>query len=114
MNYYQASQLQKGGWHFTCTNNGKTWPVGYCAQHGGHATKEEAEECYRQYLLDNHIRLRSFELEGGQEYCAVCGKLTNLVAEVATVTQYVLCEEHQTKENVAKLLPHISGITSSY
>lgn len=114
MNYYQASQLQKGGWHYTCTNDGKTWPVGYCAQHSGHASKEEAQDCYRMYLLDNYLQLRSMEIEGSQEPCRICGKMTNLVAEIATVTQYVLCEDHQTEEDVAKLFSSVGSIMSSY
>lgn len=32
MNYYDARPLLDGeGWHYTCRNDGRVWPVGYCS-----------------------------------------------------------------------------------
>lgn len=64
MNYYQALELKnedgtgKGYFHFTCTNDDRTWPVGYCQENKHnpekchHATPEEASDCYRKYCRE--------------------------------------------------------------
>jgi hypothetical protein len=144
MNYYAARQRQDGRWDYTCMNDGRIWPVGYCmpykewwidlkekmgyetrpeeiaryqahqAQYhaDGHATAEEACECYRQYLLDHKVQLnRSWD--GGQFRCQVCGEWTQLFAEVDHQT-FNLCEKHNTQEQVGLLFGPIGEICSSY
>lgn len=92
MNYYAARErLSDGRFDFTCRNDDKTWPVGYCHEYrqwsasdfnfmseeaaareaeklnqkyepvreafhsDGHATAEEAQACYRRFLLDTRL-----------------------------------------------------------
>lgn len=70
MNYYQARKRESDGrWDFTCRNDDRIWPVGYCHEYrpftgnerwmvGGaeHAAKENAkEEPFRsKYHVDGH------------------------------------------------------------
>lgn len=72
----------------------------------GHATREEAEECYKHYLLDQHLRLMPDEPENANQQfrCKVCKKFTACHASVGAYQIFDLCPEHQTREEVAKLL----------
>lgn len=113
MNYYQARQrLSDKTWHFTCMNDGQIWAVGDCRNHAGHATKEEAEECYRKYLLNNKLHLDR-KREDTKQKCVVCGEWTQSYAEV-DMEQWPLCDSHRTKEHVDKLLKPKTEIISSY
>jgi len=119
VNYYAARQRQDNGkWDFTCMNDGRGRPVGYCAEAGGshHDTEEEAQACYRKYLLDTRVRYRSHkEGEAGTyEKCKVCGKLTNGYAEVGHLSIYFLCQEHQTREALEEVYGEVGEIWSSW
>lgn len=72
----------------------------------GHTTKEEACECYKQYLLDTKLRLMPTEPENAHQQfkCKACGKWTACHASVGPYRQFDLCPEHQTREEVEKLL----------
>lgn len=71
----------------------------------GHATKEEAEECYARYLLDTSLRLQTTEPDDAehQEKCEICGAWTTCFARVGAYRAFVLCPAHQTKEAVRSL-----------
>ena len=72
---------------------------------GGHATKEEAEECYKQYTLDFMIRisedkenarqLNRCEHEGCKEY-------TSGAVWIGAYDVINLCKEHRTREVIAE------------
>lgn len=63
MNYYAPRQLKNpatgqptGLWHYTCLNDGRVWPIGYCAgKHNRppchHTTELQASQCYRTYII---------------------------------------------------------------
>lgn len=144
MNYYQARQrISDKRWDFTCMNDRRVWPVGYCAdwteytdadyerlpglerevketllphrdKFHGHG-HETAEEACRCY--------RQFLLDTRvrldlthpeyQRKCAKCGAWTNAAAEVDHEI-FDLCDEHRTREVLEELFPNISSITSSY
>jgi hypothetical protein len=86
MNYYAARQREDDKkWDYTCMNDGRTWPIGYCSRfreaklmtEGGyfhtqqsadrhnsfkekygphhHEIKDQAIACYKDYLLDNDL-----------------------------------------------------------
>ena len=143
MNYYAARQKEGGRWDYTCMNDGRIWPIGYCMPYkewwidlkekigyetrpediakyqshqsqyhaDGHATAEEACECYRRYVLDHKVRLnRSWD--GGQFRCQVCGEWTQLYADIDH-RAINLCEKHNTQEQVELLFEEIGEIWSS-
>lgn len=98
MRHLVARQLKSGGWHYTSDG----MPVGYCADHGGHETQEDAELCYKAYLLDNELLLNR-KISNQMLRCRVCKKYTDGYARVGEYHMYVLCEEHMTREHVANL-----------
>lgn len=136
MNYYEAKQRVKDRqWDYT--RNGVA--VGYCREYqeidpkvipiseaqqeeyratahkhhtDGHATELEARECYREYLLDHNLSLNR-TMAGQQMKCKVCGAWTQKFAEI-NVQMIVLCEEHNNREEVAKLFEAPSVIWSSW
>ena len=137
MNYYTARQRTDGRWDFTC--NGHPW--GYCRLYeefkkgsvfsdgeverynlrygkfkekyhtDGHATKEEAGECYKQYLLDH--KYRGGEDSGTQRKCEVCKAWTSRFIEVDCHI-WMLCDEHQNRAEVEKLMEAPDTIWSSW
>lgn len=118
MNYYQPRELLKDGkptglWHYTCRNDDRVWPVGYCAQDcPGHATPEEAREHYRQYLLDN-ARYDGY-LRDEQRKCEICGAWTQRYAEGPHIFMHVLCDEHCNREGLSQVIGTMGDIISSY
>jgi hypothetical protein len=117
MNYYAARELKtkdgkpSGIWHFTRMNDGLIWAVGYCAEDEGHTTKEEAQECYRRYILENKVRQGKL---AEWHSCRVCGAPSKNFADVDGLELLILCDEHNTKEQIEKLTPHFEKIISSY
>jgi hypothetical protein len=134
MNYLTAMQRKVSGrWDFTCRNGLNLYPIGYCVpwervqkahafysnaldesnkdkyHEDGHATKDAACECYRQYLLDNMLRFH--QAVGQHMECCVCGDLTLLRASIHK--SWPLCDEHRTREIVATLCPAVDTIWES-
>lgn len=132
MNYFAARQRESGKrWDYTCKNDSRIWPVGYCAgwrepkpehwgsqaeidrwlertaphrhkfHEDGHETDEQACECYKQYLLDFELHLDEENLNM-QRKCAVCGAWTSKFARVS-MRIWDLCDEHRTREHVEVL-----------
>lgn len=118
MNYYEPREIQRDGtgWHYTCRNDNRIWAVGYCRDHEGHTTPEEAIACYRLYQLDHRLKLDGTWKEH-YEHCKApgCETLTNGFAEVDHGTSWALCGEHRTREMVEQLYPEGPGqIISSW
>lgn len=69
----------------------------------GHATSEEAAECWRQYRLDTELEF--LESKTQQRKCQVCDAWTLKFALLGREfsEEYVLCDEHCTRENVERL-----------
>lgn len=118
MNYYQARQRKDGsGWHFTGFNkrprpDGEFWPIGYCAEHEPHSTREEAEECFSRYLLDG-IQEESY---GDWTACKVCDAPTKkgLTTRPPHGDGFPFCDEHRDRETFKTLVSTPKQITSSY
>lgn len=116
MNYYDARALADGsGWHFTSANRrAGTHPVGYCAEHGPHATADEARECFRRYLLDGQRETTYADWTG----CAWDGCDTptkkGLETRPPLGDDFPLCDEHRTPENLETLTVLVGQIISSY
>ena len=132
MNYLKARQRQSDKrWDYTCMNDRRIWPIGYCHEwreytpeerktycmndgwyeeyesrkakyHStGHATPEEACACYKEYQLDTALRFGT--QPNRKEQCLVCGEWTQQMAMVGGYETYVLCEKHANREEVEKL-----------
>ena len=104
MNYQKARQLESTKkWHYTSENNGRIHPIGYCANHEGHETAEEAQACYKGYLLDNNLLLDG-KWEGQLSKCQVCGEWTDGMASIPWNQWYVtLCDTHRNRGEVERL-----------
>lgn len=80
----------------------------------GHATEEEAQECYKKYILDNKLRLNP-EPNNPQQMlrCQICKEFTAGYASVGMTGIYYLCKEHCNREGVEKLYEAPSQIWES-
>lgn len=109
MNYYEARELRDekgegtGRWHYTVRNDGRIWPVGYCADGcPGHESAEAACEHQREYELAN---LRQITYAGWTD-CQVCGAPTKAGVEHGPGIGHpiALCDEHRTPEVIDGLV----------
>lgn len=112
MNYDQPRQLKNGGWHYTSMNDGRIMPIGYCAtdhRDRPHATEDEARRCYRDYELNERLRLDG--MISHWEKCAwpECETLTNRQVSIDGWPRWLLCDEHRTKECCAELYGELAG-----
>lgn len=81
----------------------------------GHATKEEACECYKEFLLDTHSHFPAKEPEqASQQFkCQVCGAWTACTAQVGAYGLFFVCPEHCTREHVAELMRISTAVAKS-
>lgn len=116
MNYYDARQRKSDNrWDYTCMNGDRVWPVGYCGDHkDGHETAVGAQECYKQYLLDRHLKLDQ-RMPGQQRRCQVkgCDAWTQKYASIGVLRMFILCDTHRTLEVVSSRFS-VGSSTSSY
>jgi hypothetical protein len=119
VNYYDARELKDadgngtGRWHYTCANRRiGTWAVGYCRDHDGHETPEEARKCFRRYLLDGAFEESYADWSG----CVVCDAPTKkgLTTRPPLGHGYPLCDEHRALERLAELAEVPGQIMASY
>lgn len=78
----------------------------------GHATPDEASECYKSYLMDQRLRLNLTDANSMQK-CQVCGKFTQLFAEL-DCKAWRLCETHNHRQAVEAIFEAPDRIISSY
>lgn len=141
MNHYKALQREKDK-RWDMTMNGRQ-AVGYCHAHraipedagwlpaerirqlneneaqfaakyhsDGHATEEEAYACYLEYLLDHQVRFGLTD-SGSQHKCKVCGEWTQKWVD-AVYEVIHLCDQHNNRDEVAKLIGPLGEMWSSY
>lgn len=67
----------------------------------GHETEEEAQQCYKNYLLDE-ARYNSHMIDQMLR-CEICREFTDLVVHVDNRT-FILCEEHNNREGLNSVL----------
>jgi hypothetical protein len=117
VNYYGARELRDadgkgiGRYHYTCRNDNRIWPVGYCVEHEGHATEQEAQDCYKRYLLDHRLNL-DMTMNDTQRKCCICGEWTQKAAEIDNGQIWDLCDAHRNRETVEKLFSVGESISS--
>jgi hypothetical protein len=69
----------------------------------GHASKEEAYACFKEYCLDLRTRfIEDSEAAQQQHRCQVCQAWTSGGAEV-NHQHFVLCKEHRTRETLERI-----------
>lgn len=129
MNYYAARRRTSGKWDYTCKNNDTIYPIGYCSgrdpdagctdeaaqryHSGGHETKEEAQACYKRYLLDNYLKLDGI-LTDELQPCKVCGEYTQRIAHITNEAFHAyLCSAHLNRAAIEELF-HVNETISSY
>jgi hypothetical protein len=129
MQHKQALQRSTDGrWDYT---SGRT-PIGYCHEYSdpmennpfnlywpqdqidavrnnkhkyhtdGHATKEEACDCYKEYTLDHHYHIGKDS--NSQHKCQVCKEWTQNIIHAGMYQIFILCDKHANREEVSKLL----------
>lgn len=114
MRYYSPRQKHTDGlWHYTVKVDDHVEPVGYCADDcPGHDTPQQAADHFKDYLLDKTSRkLQDPELR----LCNVCKAYTTwrvLVGKGIPI-RLILCEKHQGREHVEKLV-NLHKIATSY
>lgn len=131
MNYYQPRQRESDQrWDYTCKRDKQIWPIGYCSGRSaegphadkyhsdGHASAEEATNCYMLYLLDNELRFDDGEGSRVLHVCQYpgCEEFTGGHATVGTgpCAIYSLCEAHRTREAVEVLFKAPGLVISSF
>lgn len=119
MNYYDAREKRNalggsGGWHYTCMNDGKIWPVGDCAEHEPHPTQLEAYECYTAYLLRERLSLDGKLKKTERRKCTECDVFTGSFATVDNSGYWPLCDDHRTATVVARLFGTVGSAISSW
>lgn len=67
----------------------------------GHATKEEAYACYKQFILDSQLDLDR-SMPDQMMRCLVCHEFTQGLAFVDHITTFVLCDKHRTREEAER------------
>ena len=71
---------------------------------GGHETEEEAQECYKQYVLDFRLRFQEDRENASQQHrCEVCKAWTSGYVQIGAYRMHMLCAEHRNRDTVATL-----------
>lgn len=109
MNYDKAREMEDHTWNYSRQNDDMIYPIGYCASRGNkenimhkHSTQQEAEECYKSYVLDTGLNLEA-SVEGAMFKCKVCATYTNKMATIDGWKLYHLCDEHRNRKTVETL-----------
>lgn len=112
MNHYDARQeIGTKRWRYTCRRDREIFAVGSCDQDDGHDTAEEACACYRAHLIESaKLSVNTSQLT----LCSVpgCGDPTEEVA-LLPFAAYPLCEDHMTRDGLAKVMPEVGTMVSS-
>lgn len=119
MRNYAARQNKKDGkWFFTYIDSdmpGMIYNAGYCQSDDGHKSKEEAELCYRKFLLDERMVFVQ-RIDPKRHFpCEVKGCNENTQGGAFIDSEYTipLCKEHRVREHVDALLPKFTTLVDS-
>lgn len=121
MNHYKAREIARDGagtgrWHYTYENHGRIWPYGYC-EGGcpGHDTPEEAEEHFRQFLVEKAVFYPEL-WKTTQRACAVCQAWTQggAMYGIGHTHCVALCDQHRSREYLDPLVKTPKEIISSW
>lgn len=101
---------------------------GHLYHQDGHASKEEAYECYRNYVLTHNLQIHKKPLNDDERHkhrkCGSshdpdkqlhdCKEWTQNLVEVDHWWLIHLCDEHCNLETIRKLYPSVGSSISSY
>jgi hypothetical protein len=138
MNYFGPRKRQSDDrWDYTNRNANWIYPIGYCSNYTpldsglikvseqqakdhtrfkdkyhttGHATADEACECYKEYLLDRRFHVK--EYSDTKHKCQVCGEWTQGYVQVGSYQTFDLCDKHANREEVSKLFEVWTSVES--
>lgn len=120
MRHTHALQRDSDGrWDVVTATGGNVYGAGYCGgklvtygsapvaeglyHTDGHETKEEAEACYRGFLVDTQSRAALFD--DVQMRCKQCNEWTQHYVQIG-VDVWPLCAGHQGRERLLDCLGH--------
>lgn len=108
MNYDKAREMEDHTWNYSRQNDDRIHPIGYCRGTKDtchkHTTKEEAEECYKKYMLDNHLRLDGGFMKNQKLRCQIkdCDEWTQNTSYIQ-YQQFILCDEHRNRKTIESI-----------
>lgn len=108
-------ELKDGGYHMVRGKKGRFHPIGYCTDHGGHDSKEEAANCYEEYIMEELYDDSNWNLDNKKVECDVCGEWGQYVYFGGLYEPFPIinaCEEHATKETVSEEVNITEGYTT--
>jgi hypothetical protein len=124
--YTEARQRADGRWEYCCRQAGEFLPVGYCRgcdpldtaepddrtaslfHRDGHATRQEAEACYRRYELDHVLVLEGRADSPRRCEAHGCDAVTHGQATLGH-QRFTLCDAHRSRGVVAELAGDRAG-----
>jgi hypothetical protein len=99
--YHGPRRVANGGWVYTCRTDAGLWPIGYCTTRCRHVSPEDAEEHYREYLIDSaHF---GGQWRGKEYQCEVCRAWTDRFAVLKSYVVRPLCPTHLNREGLEQL-----------
>lgn len=115
MMHLAPKQLADGRWRYAAANSRGGGPIGYCADHAveGHATADEARECYGRFVVDQAMSMltdRPDLIPGSEDTTADrceapgCERWQSAALGVGGYRHVTLCPEHRTREQVERIL----------
>lgn len=105
MMHYTAHQLSEGGWHYASVSRRGGHALGYCAEHGPHATEAEARQCFRRWQRD-HLKMDNGTWSWGNCHVQGCDNPARqgVGIEGDGYALAILCEDHHDREHALTAL----------
>lgn len=149
MNYYQPREKTDGNgngtglWHYTCKNDGRIWPVGYCSPwetcpdckgHSIVSIDAKCDKCENRGVIKRENpcpghktpeeaaeHYRQYKLDNVRydgkyhDEMRKCEICGNWTEHFALIDyrSYALCDEHRNRENLEKVFPLYGNYISS-
>lgn len=115
MMHLAPKQLADGRWRYAAANSRGGGPIGYCFDHRdeGHATADEARECFGRYVVDTAMNMLADrpdlipDSKVDAAYRCEAPECDNWQSASLSVGGYrtvTLCKEHRTREHVERVL----------
>ncbi|MBL4817955.1 MAG: hypothetical protein JKY15_01810 [Deltaproteobacteria bacterium] len=120
MNYDQARQVKDGSWNYSRQNDESIWPIGYCSSSYSdtnkthkHKSKEEAEQCYKKFIMDTQLVLDAGKFGDGELIkCEIkdCKESTDTYTRIGSFIIRKYCNTHRNIKTVSENYS-VSGVS---